>query len=154
MAKVKKEYKPRAKKNGHPRDVWIDERIEKECKQLDKWSRNDDALTMLSYCAKYDILQTTLLNACEDYQILSEAYKAAKIRVGARREVMAMKGEINAGLVQRSLRLYNSEQDKQDNSEIYQKAYNDQKGRFDAAGIDKEDAGEVLDYIRSQKVFK
>ena len=131
--------------------VWTPARIKKECKQLDEWSKTEDALTMLSYCADYDLVQQTLLDAVSKYPRLSESYKKAKARVGARRERLAMKGEINAGLVQRSLRLYNCEQDIQDNKEAYDKAYQSAKAQLDATGIDKDEVGDIVKYIKSQK---
>lgn len=92
------------------RPVWTDEKIAKTCGQLEKWSKNEDSLTMLQYSAEYGEPQSMILNAANDYKDIRQAYNMAKARIGARREVLALKGEINSGLVQRSLALYNSEQ--------------------------------------------
>lgn len=138
-------------KGNWVRTVWTDERIAEVSKQLDEWSRKDDSLTMLQFGCEYDILQSTLLEAVERHKDLNDAYKQAKHRVGVRRELKALKGEINSGLVQRTLRLYSDEQNAHDNKEIYDKSYNDTKGKLDAVGGDEGCKGAILEYLESQK---
>ena len=97
------------KGNWH-RTVWDDPRLAKEGKQLLEWADDEESLTMLQYCAKYNIAQQLLLWACQEYPVLAESYKLAKAKVGARREVLGLRGVLNAGLVQRAMTNYDVEQ--------------------------------------------
>jgi hypothetical protein len=78
-------------------------------KELYDYVQHPDCLKATEYILTKGIAYETFMQLCEKYEILAEAYKAARYIVGVRREKGALKNELNAGMVHISQSIYDPE---------------------------------------------
>lgn len=93
---------------GRPRK-WTDEHIEAEADFLLEWANRDDAIVLgTCYGLRGYSYEKSVVWAKQN-EWYAEAKELAKTLVGARREVGALKGRLDAGLVKASLATYDPE---------------------------------------------
>jgi len=81
--------------------------IKKLASELVQWARNDpDALIIKQFYVKHGLCGTTIKLWCEKYPEWAKAIKIAKMAIGTRRELGAMKREFSEGMVKNSLPFY------------------------------------------------
>lgn len=93
---------------GRPR-TWTDEMIDKEADFLLEWAHGEQAI-VLGTCygiRGYSYEMSTRWSKTHPW--FAEAKELAKTLVGARREVKALKGQIDASLVKASMATYDPE---------------------------------------------
>lgn len=83
-----------------------DKEIEWVAGKLVEWAERDTSVTLLSFCADMAIAQTTLYEWEQRNAKLRSAMSLAKSMVGARRERLALENKYNAGIVNRTLGVY------------------------------------------------
>lgn len=83
-----------------------DHEIEWIADKLVEWARNEESVTMLGFCAENSISQSSLYDWEKRNLKMREAMSTAKSIVGARREKMALHNKFNAGIVNRTMGVY------------------------------------------------
>lgn len=87
------------------RDV-SDHEIEWIADKLVEWAQKDDSITLLSFSGEMGIAQTSLYDWEKRNKKMRNSISAAKSIVGARREKMALHNKFNAGIVNRTMGVY------------------------------------------------
>jgi hypothetical protein len=83
-----------------------DHELEWIADQLLEWASLEDSVTLLGFCADNGIAQTSLYQWEQRNSKLRSAMSTAKSMVGARREKMALLNKFNAGIVNRTMGVY------------------------------------------------
>jgi hypothetical protein len=95
-------------KEGAPK-LWTIDLIEQIADELIKWAHKDDSIVMAEFYGSQLISYQRAFEFEEQSQKFAEAKRIAKTLVGARREKGALKGELDSGLVKKSMALYDPE---------------------------------------------
>jgi hypothetical protein len=77
-------------------------------KSLDEWSKQDNALTLLSWINLNNLYDEVLVTWSQECDEFARALKRAKNRIGERRELLANKGEYNYGIYSRAATIYDT----------------------------------------------
>lgn len=103
-----KEKKQEPKKMGRPErytEKYINELIE----DLNKWSDREDALIFRQWAAYKNIPYTTLAELSDRFDNFSESLKIAKMKIGCRRELKGLRGELDSGIISKTMGIYDPE---------------------------------------------
>jgi hypothetical protein len=105
--------------NGNKKETPYWETFERMClspksdKELDwiagkliEWAEDENSVTLLGFCAKMAIPQSSLYAWEEKNPKIKRAMSLAKSMVGARREKLALENKFNAAIVNRTLGVY------------------------------------------------
>lgn len=74
--------------------------------QLIEWAHLDTSVTMLSFSGEFMVPQQTLYEWESKHPRIRESMRIARSLVGARREKLALENKFNAGIVNRTLGIY------------------------------------------------
>jgi len=83
-----------------------DKELEWIAGKLIEWSDLESSVTLIGFCSDYSIAQTSLYEWERRNEKLRKAMSLAKAKVGARRERLALENKFNAGIVNRTLGMY------------------------------------------------
>jgi len=130
---------------GRPRK-WSEKQVEDEADFLVEWAQRDDALVLGTCYGMRGYSYETSLRWAKENEIYAYAKELTKTIVGARREVQALKGRIDAGLVRASLATYDPE---------YRAFLKEMKRDQIIEELTHEQAAkEISDYIKSRPAVK
>ncbi|MEN8236119.1 MAG: hypothetical protein ABFQ95_01000 [Pseudomonadota bacterium] len=93
---------------GRP-ETWTEKRINKEADSFLKWANQDDSIILRKYAAINGYAPQWLTYLADKSVRFSETLKIAKTLVGCRREELALKGDIDTGIVKATLATYDEE---------------------------------------------
>lgn len=93
----------------HKDKLWTIEVIDQIADELVKWAAKDDSLVLAEFYGSQLISYQRALEFEEQSSKFAESKRIAKTLIGARREKGALKGELDSGLVRKSMALYDPE---------------------------------------------
>jgi hypothetical protein len=83
-----------------------DHEIEWIADRVIEWAEDEESVTLLGFCAANGISQSSLYDWEKRNHRMRQAISTAKSIVGARREKMALQNKFNAGIVNRTMGVY------------------------------------------------
>jgi len=83
-----------------------DSQLEKMARALIEWSHKSTSLKITGFYTSYGLTADDFYDYCDRYKPLERAHRYAMEKIGARREELALLGEINPHIVMRTMPLY------------------------------------------------
>lgn len=89
-----------------PCKSYTQEWLDSMTKSLLKWAELDDSCTFIAWLAQENLDYAKVDNMCRKCETFAKAKKKALFMIGARREMKAITGDWDAGIVKKSMALY------------------------------------------------
>ncbi len=77
--------------------------------ELLRWSEREDSIVFYEFASIMGIPKSVLTKMSNDSENLKAAFSIAKERVGSRRERLALKNELNASIVMKTMAIYDED---------------------------------------------
>jgi len=136
---------------GRPK-YWTEERVEELGAEITEWSKTSDAIILGEFATDRDMHPDMLTKLARINPVkFGLSYKAARRRVGARREKGAIQKDLDPRVYMFTARMYDEQLDEHLKKELAEDELIKAQAKIKALKKELKHQGEILDYINGQK---